>query len=362
MSKTTKLVLSGYYGFDNAGDEAVLLSILQQLKKQNITPVVLSNNPEKTTSLYNVESYHRMKLSEIKKAIRTSDGLISGGGSLLQDVTSLKSSFYYLAIMKIAHFYKKPVFFYSQGVGPLNRKWTYPFLKSVISKCTYISVRDTSSKELLRTIGIKNDIAVSIDPVLGIEHDSTHIDLSSELKKMLSHKPVVISVRQWNNDEKIVAEMKSITADLVKQNIPVLFLPFHIPHDVDISNDIASSFSESELVTVIDKELSVPAMLELISNSRFLIGMRLHSLIFAASQSVPFIGISYDPKIDAFMELYNKKASTNTETFNGQAVIRDYNAIIQQPNEEIKNIHVAFESIQKRLLLPIETIRNYFNN
>ena len=86
MANTIKIVLSGYYGFDNIGDEAVLYSIITALRNEieNVELIVLSNNPEKTKALYNVKSVNRWKLSEVAKVIKESDLLVSGGGSLLQ--------------------------------------------------------------------------------------------------------------------------------------------------------------------------------------------------------------------------------------------------------------------------------------
>ena len=123
MSNTNKIVLSGYYGFDNIGDEAVLFSIITALRKEikDVHITVLSNNPDKTKALYGVESVNRWDIKAVARSIKESDLLISGGGSLLQDVTSSKTIPYYLAIVKIAQFYKKKVVFYSQGIGPVNK-------------------------------------------------------------------------------------------------------------------------------------------------------------------------------------------------------------------------------------------------
>lgn len=123
VTTSQKLVISGYYGFRNSGDEAVLKSILTALEEEsqrsNITiePIVLSGDPESTTAMYGVRSVHRMKLKEVREALKESDGLISGGGSLLQDATGLKSIPYYLGVIKLAQWLKKPTFIYAQGLA-----------------------------------------------------------------------------------------------------------------------------------------------------------------------------------------------------------------------------------------------------
>jgi hypothetical protein len=174
-SAAARLIISGYYGFHNSGDEAVLQSILLALKsesvKQGITiePIVLSIDPAWTSQTYGVQAVHRMKLREVLQAIRQSDGLISGGGSLLQDATGRMSIPYYLGIIKLAQWFGKPTFIYAQGIGPVNRTIFNPFIRSIFRKCRYISVRDEESAGLLERIGISREtIEVVPDPVMGL--------------------------------------------------------------------------------------------------------------------------------------------------------------------------------------------------
>ena len=126
-----KIVISGYYGFRNSGDEAVLKSILLALKDEGgaqgvlIEPIVLSGDPAWTTEMYGVKAVHRMKPLDLLKAIGSCDGLISGGGSLLQDVTGGKTIPYYAGIIKLAQLLGKPTFIYAQGIGEcLTGGWT----------------------------------------------------------------------------------------------------------------------------------------------------------------------------------------------------------------------------------------------
>ena len=174
-ASVVKIALSGYYGFDNSGDEAVLQSILFALQEQGreqgvkIEPIVLSANPEKTSAMYGVKAYHRMKPGSLIRALREADGLISGGGSLLQDATSSKTIPYYLAVLKIAQWLGKPTFIYSQGIGPVSRPMFYGWIRSIFQRCSYVSVRDTESAELLGKMRLPRErITVVPDPVMGL--------------------------------------------------------------------------------------------------------------------------------------------------------------------------------------------------
>ncbi len=104
-----RLVLSGYYGFYNVGDEAILQSIIESLHKENpnIELVVLSNDPDYTRKMYGVEAVDRWSIKSVYDAIKKSDGLISGGGSLLQDKTSVKKYFILYGYYGVCSYVKK---------------------------------------------------------------------------------------------------------------------------------------------------------------------------------------------------------------------------------------------------------------
>ncbi|MFD1776721.1 polysaccharide pyruvyl transferase CsaB [Paenibacillus rhizophilus] len=350
-----KIVLSGYYGFRNSGDEAVLQSILIALKRQSesagisIKPVVLSIDPEWTSATYGVEAVHRMKLAEVRRVIGESSGLISGGGSLLQDVTSGKSIPYYLGIIKLAQWMGKPTFIYAQGIGPVQRKWFHPMIKSVFRKCAYVSVRDEQSRALLMSMGLRQaDVQVVPDPVMGLtlpeetapssalagqprEADGAKADSGASPGFRSSELPIVgVSVRYWEKDRR---ELEAIAQGLrqVCRTLPVhlRFLPFHLPSDTEASKycmDRLGDIAESGSVVSLSEEADHPQkMLREVGACSVLLGMRLHSLIYAAGRRVPLLGISYDPKIDHFLSRIDCRpvgttASLDSRTLSGEIV------------------------------------------
>lgn len=121
---TSKLVISGYYGFGNAGDEAMLAAILEAILDviPNAEITVISGNPKDTMDKHGVKAISRLSPLPIIKALKGCDLLISGGGSLLQDVTSDRSLYYYLSIIRMAKWFNRPVMLYAQGIGPLLRE------------------------------------------------------------------------------------------------------------------------------------------------------------------------------------------------------------------------------------------------
>jgi len=116
----TKYVISGYIGFDNFGDEAIAGVLINNLKDKHAEKItVLSANPQKTSNLYGVESSGLLKFL---KPILFSDVLISGGGSLLQDITSLRSLIYYLTVIMTAIIFRKKVIIFAQGFSKFRTK------------------------------------------------------------------------------------------------------------------------------------------------------------------------------------------------------------------------------------------------
>ena len=113
-----RIVISGYYGFNNSGDEAMLFAILKALYQRfgDTDITVISGNPERTTHTFGVKAIPRFDGFSILKCLYNSDLLISGGGSLLQDVTSWKSLIYYLSIIFTGVCFRKKVFLMLRGL------------------------------------------------------------------------------------------------------------------------------------------------------------------------------------------------------------------------------------------------------
>ncbi|NUU76961.1 polysaccharide pyruvyl transferase CsaB [Paenibacillus xylanilyticus] len=383
VTTSKKLVISGYYGFRNSGDEAVLKSILTALEEEShrsgvtIEPIVLSIDPESTTSMYGVRSVHRMKMKEVREAIKESDGLISGGGSLLQDATGLKSIPYYLGVIKLAQWLKKPTFIYAQGIGPVNRKIFNPMIRSVFKGCKYVSVRDEQSADYLRGLGLQwNQIHVVPDPVMGLPlpegkgvegalagaASANSTDVSSAGQTKL---PVIgVSVRFWESDRKeltaIASGLKKLCA---KKAVHLRFLPFHLPKDeqasrfiMEMLGDVTSKGSE---VSIIQDLTDPQLMLEEVSKCDVVIGMRLHSLIYAASQYVPPVGISYDPKIDQFMLRLDSEPIGSTTALDGDKLAKSVAALLDQRSQWLKENEDRITELKQEARVPAQQIINY---
>ncbi|MFC7062980.1 polysaccharide pyruvyl transferase CsaB [Halobacillus seohaensis] len=316
-----KVILSGYYGFHNTGDEAILYSLIQQLRAHDasIDITVLSNDVTHTRNTYQVQAVNRWNVKEVIQAIKQSDGLITGGGSLLQDVTGIKSIIYYTGVMRIAKFLRRPVFVYSQGMGPITGRIAKKLTKVTLNKVDYLTVRDEESKQLLTEIGVKKEITVVPDSVMGLDYSPTTSSYTQN-----NNSIIMVSVRDWPSQQPYKEKIAHALDRLVRPGgYQIVFIPMHGENDAQCSEDIRSLMEES--AEVLPHHLSIQEKIDTIANSKLLIGMRLHSLIFSAISTTPFIAISYDPKIDAFANLLDQNVlvHVNDEFWQEEEIIQE---------------------------------------
>lgn len=301
----SKVLISGYYGFHNAGDDSVLYGIITSLHKHNseIELSVLSNDPEKTESMFHIGAYNRWNLLEVTKQIKKHDLLLMGGGSLLQDATSPRSVLYYLGLVFVAKLFRKPVVFYAQGVGPIQKSFSKRLIRHFVNKVDVLTVRDDASAEDLKSYGVTAPIVVTADPAVTIDPNSIEREIGANLLEKLSldgSKTIAISVRSWKREQQYYREIAKAADYYAAQGWEILFIAMHYPNDITACKKIMEQMEHD--ASIIEEQLSFKEIMSLIANVRFVIGMRLHSVILAAIMNIPFVGISYDPKIDRFVK------------------------------------------------------------
>jgi polysaccharide pyruvyl transferase CsaB len=346
------ILISGYYGFDNSGDDAILKAIVKDIKEYNkeINIIVLSKNPPKTENMYPVQAINRFKIKEVFGAMKDSSLFISGGGSLLQDVTSTRSLLYYLTLMKIAKLYKKPVMIYANGIGPIKKKLNRFLTRKILNRVDIITLRDEDSKEFIADLGVKNkNIVVTADPVFTLEpvsEDRVRGILKSE-KIPTDKKFIGVSVRQWKNAENLITIMADAIRYIIKEyNVNVLMIPMHYPEDLEISIEIDKLVNQ-EGCYVISQKYNVEEIMGIIKEMEIIVAMRLHSLIYAATQQVPMVGLSYDPKVDGILRSIGMDYICNVEKLVYDDLIEKIDCVwnnrndikedLKRQNEELKN-------------------------
>ncbi|MCK9268256.1 MAG: polysaccharide pyruvyl transferase CsaB [Alkaliphilus sp.] len=310
-----KILIFGYYGFQNTGDEAILQVIIDQIKKNipHAKLTVLSYKAAETMKKYNVRAISRNKYIDLIKAIKESDIIISGGGSILQDATSARSLIYYLAIIYLAKMLGKKTMFYGNGFGPITKPFNKKLAKYIVNKVDIITVRDHQSKEEIEALGVKKDITVTADVTFSMNlpsdelvrtiYENENIDTTKQL--------IGISVRRWHGEDVYKEIIASTCESLINKNYEIVFIPMQYFEDVYISEEIAHMMNRKP--KIIKSEYSPKEMAGIIGGLDLLIGMRLHSLIFAAMAAVPMVGLEYDPKILNFLNLVGQESAGRVE-------------------------------------------------
>ncbi|MBW4478431.1 MAG: polysaccharide pyruvyl transferase CsaB [Tolypothrix brevis GSE-NOS-MK-07-07A] len=287
-----RVLLSGYYGKGNGGDEALLATLLQMLP-EHVTPVVLSGNPQETRDRYLVESSDRMAPLSLIEALRSSDAFIWGGGSLIQDVTSSISPFYYGSLMALAQKMNLKTVAWAQGIGPLNRSLTRSMARNTYSHCTKVSVRDRASAALLSDWQIPFILAP--DPVWALESKPVPglWDLPAPRVAVTLRSHPQLTERRLANLTRALVDFQKATQTFI------LLLPFQRSEDLSIAEAIQPHLADvSKIMCLEDPQL----LKGVYRGVEMVIGMRLHSLIMAASEGCRCFALSYDPKVNRLME------------------------------------------------------------
>jgi polysaccharide pyruvyl transferase CsaB len=283
-----KVLLLGYYGYGNSGDEAVLLTIAQSLAKEGHSPGVLTSSKEATERLLSptpVRTFSRMSLGGVLQGILWSDLLVLGGGSLLQDVTGPMSLRYYIAIIQLAKLFGKPYVFFAQGLGPFIRKGSRQKVGRVAKGAKLLSVRDPKSKEFLEELGL--DSVLVADPVWS---------LAPEIVESQIEAPYLLfALRPWQGREgELVEALKYVRS---RTELPFVFLAMHPEFDLPLARHLAA-----EVGGQVAQSGELPELLGYFAGARAVCAMRLHALIFGALLGKKLVAISYDPKVDILVE------------------------------------------------------------
>jgi polysaccharide pyruvyl transferase CsaB len=381
VNKAYRILISGYYGAGNIGDESILTAVVENLRTRlsGIEITVLSQSPAATAKKHAVRSASRCSPAVINE-IRRCDLLISGGGSLLQDVTSRRSILYYLGVMWLAFLFRKEVFIYSQGIGPIVSKRNRRLTAWTLRRVAGIVVRDEASAELLSEIGVpRARVIVTADPVLrirkadlatgraileqegffaaggaGPEQEGAVPEPGGETPGREEFAaggagPAVgFAVRERRTDSEFVDELcLSVGRLLDEAGARVLLIPFHYAEDLPVIEELERRLSGR--VLALKRKYLTEEMLSIIGNMDLLVGVRLHSLIYAAVMDVPMIAVSYDPKINSFMHSLDMKAMSAVGDFKSDYFMEEF-------EKTFRGADTIRQSVSERLALLIRKL------
>lgn len=292
---TKRFVLSGYFGFKNFGDEAILSVLITKLKQDKHRITVISSDPQYTIKCYkHIRSVHTFKILDIIGAISKSDVLISGGGSLLQDATSVKSLIYYLFIIFLGLILRKKVIIFAQGIGPINSEIGKTLTKLLLRQCSYVSVRDEKSLELLKSWDIHANLLC--DPIF-----------STQISQTEKSNIVAIQLRDYKtmSEDFIDRLAQKVCHEFSDKEIEIYSFQDSIDLEVCNKFEKAINMLNSNIKTKVYSNLTNDEIITKLSNAQYLIAMRFHAIIIGLLAGIKTLSVNYDIKVEKISKEFN---------------------------------------------------------
>jgi len=314
-------IWGGWYGSRNAGDNAILIALINALKKElgDVHISVFSRNTRYIKETYGVQAFaaRRQPHKIIWAMSRTNLFIIGGGTPIFDELYQLFSLAVYFAVAK---FFRKPIIIYALSVQEIKTRLSKFIIKAILNHVNRITVRETESFKILESLRISNPIDVTVDPAILLKppkkEEARQIYIRENIK---TRRPIIgICPRYFSASafrkvfhpkiaENSIMNFKQVVAraaDYAVSFSDVVFMPMHLEYPDDdrrIANEITGMMKSSAGVYKIESECGPDGIMGVIGEADFIIGIRLHSLIFAAVTGVPMIAISYGPKVKGFM-------------------------------------------------------------
>ena len=231
-----------------------------------------------------------------------------------------------------------------------------------MNRVQLITLRDSESRQLLGELGVKKPpVYVTADPVLGLEPGAMNLQPGLDRWRQLDLEgPVVgIAVRSWPPAAAIWQELARAADEIAARGWQVLFLPFQFPADVDACRQVARLMHQPALV--LRENMSISTIMAITGQLQFLVGMRLHALILAAVMGVPFLALSYDPKVAAFARLMEQPLVASLTGVSDNSLLEKFQEALANREEHARRVQMAVTELKPRALdnarLAVEYLR-----
>ncbi len=349
------IMISGYYGFHNSGDDSILKAMVDSISaaRPELRILALSNDPTETKAVYGIDAIHRFDIPRILWYMRKTRLLISGGGSLIQDVTSDKSLLYYLSVIGLAKKLGAKVMLYANGIGPILHEKNHGLIRRALNDVDLITLREPSSLEELHRFGVENpNILVTADPAFHLvaanPEESAHLVAKTGLPS--GAKYCVIALRPWKRADKEMEQAVAMVADYIKKTyqIEILLVPMQQSRDTETAQNTLSAMKESAYLL---KDRVTPSQLMgIVGGAELILGMRLHILIYAAKMGTPVIGLTYDPKVEATMHYIGQEFIQPVESINPLTLCRYVDSIMASHQKLTQELQTVGEDARQKAL------------
>jgi len=287
LNRKFDVLLAGYYGFGNLGDELLAEACVKLLESNGVPReriAILSADPEGTKESLGIDAFDRWKLHEICRALKNSKTMLFGGGGLFQDQTSLRSCLYYWSLVRLARFCSVKIWAVGQSLGPLNTAIGSYLAKKSFGSFLYRNVRNRSSLGILNNWGFFGTQSPDLVMSLRVKRDFDRGDR------------LLLNLRtDYDKVSRLAVNSAVKTAE--EKNLNILAVAFSDDDLKEFEKYVYNGTLKLDQITVV-KTLS--QFEDLLSSGCCALGMRLHFLILCFLAGLPLRGAPYDPKVVSF--------------------------------------------------------------
>ena len=283
------LLLCGYYGFGNLGDELVLRSLAQGISAHatGVRIAALTGRGEPPTGVLRVS---RRRPLALLRAVKRSGMVLLGGGTLLQSATSRRSLYYYLGLLAVARHFCVPFGILLGGVGPLVGSADKEHCAALLGDAAFVGLRDAESQRLLAELGIPSaSTHLGADPVLTLPLPPFS----------LTHTTLTVFGRK--GDDRDVELLDGIDQIARRYSLPVRVAAMDTSEDTDTATRLVRALTRRGVSAEAVPRLSYESLCSLLAASALVLTRRLHALMLACRMGVPALAVSDDPKLAAFL-------------------------------------------------------------
>lgn len=299
------ILVIGYYGFRNTGDDSLLRLIVRALRgeDENLRISALAHRPHAAALSYGIPCIDRKNPFAVWNAMRHAKMLIAGGGNLLQDKTSRRSLVYYTSVLRLAKKLGLKVMVWANGLGPLLYESSVQRVKRCLGEADLITLREPESDRTAKKLGIDPArIRLTSDPsfLAPLPEAGWILHLRKYYRLEAGKRYYAVSLRNWQEEARANIEAFASVCDRIaeKYGMTAVFIPMQEGHDYAVTQRVRGMMRTQSLLLL---GASGEELQGLLRDMSFAISMRLHTLIYGASAGIPVIGISYDKKLDAFL-------------------------------------------------------------
>jgi len=372
--RAKKVVISGFYGASNLGDELILASIRQGLERadESVQVWVAAENPSNVERDHGLQAFSRKHHHDALQSVRTATAVVLGGGGLWHDYTFERSGglmgLFSGTTISIAGFgilpmlgkaFDAPFHVVGMGVGPLEHPDARRMVKLVASQAETIYVRDEPSAELLRAASIPEDkLYVAPDVVYGLELPPPVVPAEVDDLVAQGFTLIGLNLRPWAkmDEAAVIAAISGALLELAAdRKIAVIGIPMQAGERVDVSilGKVAAACAPTIPMVVLPAPLSIQTLTGAVSRLSVLLSMRLHACLVGHRMRKPVVGIAYDPKVSShFAELGRSSRALTVEAVRSDYVAALVNALAEGGKlpESVDRTLATYESEARKAL------------